>query len=662
MHPRNRYKLSRPDFKALGQKYPELKVHLVENDKGKPVLDFQNPEALKVLTICMLKEDYGLKIELPPDRLVPTLPLRLNYVHWIEDITKGWNKQELNAIDIGTGACCVYPILATSANPWCFLATEADEVNFSYAVKNMEQNKLTNKIKVLKVQPNTILEGIIAQTKDTYDFCMCNPPFFSDHFEAQGLVSRSPSRPEAKTMSTASPQEGIVPGGEVGFIRKMIEESNFLQDKVRVYTTMLGKKASLAPLKEILRRYKITNFATTEFCQGKTMRWGLAWTFDKSVTFPKSLFTQGKKEGKKSVVHVIPTQVGARREPLYDLVIFFKQIFSELKIHFREGKQTQFFMLLTLTAAENTWIHSRRKRRQMLREAAATSTAVTAETSSEPAATSAETPTSALQREGSPDIVSTGTVHPHHENMKDEDVSTVSSSTVEEGGDSVSRECGSSKGTGESSVKDLTGSVVMPPDTGNTQQQESGDTVSQSEQSQTHADSENHKRKSDTDTVESSDGPPAKRAKLEPTTSSSDASSNGRNLKMNSDTEMEESSDVTKHAVVDCPKSKSTEEMSEGTGVSHTSSDGDQIPSGKERDSSATEIVSPEDGREEKGKGEKSKDRPPTHFVLKCHMTVRVQGSDLAVELTWLDGQDIQLMHQLMQLFKNRLAQRKSPS
>nr|KAG5713127.1 hypothetical protein BaRGS_007654 [Batillaria attramentaria] len=86
----------------------------------------------------------------------------------------------------------------------------------------------------------------------------------------------------------------------------MIEESVFLQDRV-------------------------PSFATTEFCQGKTMRWGLAWTFDKSVTFPKSEFTLGKKEVKKSVVHVIPTAMGERREPIYDTVSFLKQVFSELQ-------------------------------------------------------------------------------------------------------------------------------------------------------------------------------------------------------------------------------------------------------------------------------------------------------------------------------------------
>ena len=97
----------------------------------------------------------------------------------------------------------------------------------------MHQADFVFLVSVVKVTEDTILEGVIGSTDDVYDFCMCNPPFFADHFEAQGLVSRTPNRPDPKTMSTASPQEGIVQGGEIAFVRKMIEESSFLQGRVR---------------------------------------------------------------------------------------------------------------------------------------------------------------------------------------------------------------------------------------------------------------------------------------------------------------------------------------------------------------------------------------------------------------------------------------------
>ncbi len=36
--------------------------------------------------------------------------------------------------------------------------------------------------------------------------------------------------------------------------------------------------------------FQISNVGVTEFCQGRTMRWGLGWTFDESVTFPVSVW------------------------------------------------------------------------------------------------------------------------------------------------------------------------------------------------------------------------------------------------------------------------------------------------------------------------------------------------------------------------------------
>lgn len=34
----------------------------------------------------MLEKDFGLKVEIPLDKLIPTVPQKLNYIHWIEDL------------------------------------------------------------------------------------------------------------------------------------------------------------------------------------------------------------------------------------------------------------------------------------------------------------------------------------------------------------------------------------------------------------------------------------------------------------------------------------------------------------------------------------------------------------------------------------------------
>ena len=84
-----------------------------------------------------------------------------------------------------------------------------------------------------KVKEETVLIGLV-EDDTTYDFCMCNPPFYTDHLEAQGITSsRSDNRPEPHSVSTASEIESISWGGEVKFVTKMIEESLILKNKIR---------------------------------------------------------------------------------------------------------------------------------------------------------------------------------------------------------------------------------------------------------------------------------------------------------------------------------------------------------------------------------------------------------------------------------------------
>lgn len=646
MHPRNRYKYNKPNFNTLAEKYPEFKPYVIDNPKGKAVIDFKNPEAVKVLTACLLREDFGISVEIPPERLVPTLPLRLNYIHWIEDISNEWGKKEMSGIDIGTGACCVYPVLAISGNPWQFLATEADEVNFTYAKKNLETNNLTEKIKVIKVSENTILEGVIGNTTEKYDFCMCNPPFFADHFEAQGLLSRTPNRPDPKTMSTASPQEGIVEGGEVGFVRKMIEESVFLQDRVRVYSSMLGKKASLGPLKEILRRHKVPGFATTEFCQGKTMRWGLAWTFDKSVTFPKSEFTLGKKDVKKPLVHTIPTAMGERREQIYDVVSFLKQVFAELQIHCRDGKQTKHFALLTLTAAENSWIHSRRKRRQMLREAAATTTTFISRTATTVTATKTEMSEYATALTVSVLEVLESAANVTASEMKEPENVTSSKNVETENADTASSQT-------LMNSADPEGSTGFDP--------MSHFTVEATDM----ADGNKAERPSEMDV-----GQEATEKENQSVLQGLDEQNeeNGRNMKRKA---VSSSSSACKLARDDVAQEKSLSDGPDPAGDAAPSEEKLTIKMETSEETSvnpiarvATSSVNSTDGCMHRGVEEantgKTDSRPPAKFVLKCHASVRVQGPNLALEMSWLDGENIQLMHQLMQVLKNRLAARKT--
>jgi 23S rRNA (adenine1618-N6)-methyltransferase len=55
------------------------------------------------------------------------VPNRHNYILWLKellDLTSSEtdsSKEELSGLDIGTGASCIYPILACKQRPWYFV-------------------------------------------------------------------------------------------------------------------------------------------------------------------------------------------------------------------------------------------------------------------------------------------------------------------------------------------------------------------------------------------------------------------------------------------------------------------------------------------------------------------------------------------------------------
>ena len=101
MHPRNPYRDKAPNFKALAQKYPEFAKCVFQDLKGKCHLDYKSPASLRQLAIALLKEDFDLEVEMPLNRLIPTIPLRLNYILWIEDMLKELNDVQGKGLDIG---------------------------------------------------------------------------------------------------------------------------------------------------------------------------------------------------------------------------------------------------------------------------------------------------------------------------------------------------------------------------------------------------------------------------------------------------------------------------------------------------------------------------------------------------------------------------------
>lgn len=71
---------------------------------GKSV-DFRNADFSRQLTRALLAVDFDLHVELPADRLVPAVPQRLNYLHWVEDLVSAGalslSGEQVHGMDIG---------------------------------------------------------------------------------------------------------------------------------------------------------------------------------------------------------------------------------------------------------------------------------------------------------------------------------------------------------------------------------------------------------------------------------------------------------------------------------------------------------------------------------------------------------------------------------
>ena len=152
MHPRNLYR-RKPDYGELGKAYPEFGAVLLHDEAGRrPTINYADPKALRALTTTLLKNDFGLTVTIPEDRLVPTLPMRLNYLLWVEDLLQTvpncGDEEIITGIDIGTGCCAVFPLLGVTLNKrWSFVATDIDEKNLSFSKQNIDANGLSDRIK-----------------------------------------------------------------------------------------------------------------------------------------------------------------------------------------------------------------------------------------------------------------------------------------------------------------------------------------------------------------------------------------------------------------------------------------------------------------------------------------------------------------------------------
>ena len=288
LHPRNKHKTSY-DFTELIKSYPKLAPFVKKNKYNTDSIDFSNSEAVIALNSALLKHFYNVSSwGVPKDYLCPPIPGRADYIHQIADLLTPKNGAvptgpSIKILDIGVGANCVYPLIANHEYHWSVVGTDADAIAVSNAAKIVEENKLSNTIKILHQKDKTKYFDGIINADDFFHATICNPPFHSSLQEAKsGTNKKNRNLGLKKDNSNFGGQntELWCEGGEVAFIFGMIQESVRYKKNCHWFSTLVSKMTTLPLVYEELKRLNVVNFKTIDMAQGQKKSRIVTWTFN----------------------------------------------------------------------------------------------------------------------------------------------------------------------------------------------------------------------------------------------------------------------------------------------------------------------------------------------------------------------------------------------
>lgn len=283
LHPRNRFR-TRYDFPQLIACSPALAEFVKANAHGDDSIDYADPQAVKALNQALLKQAYGLQHwDIPPGYLCPPIPGRSDYIHHLADLISLRRGPEVRVLDVGMGANCIYPLIGASEYGWSFVGAEIDPVALRWAKKIVASNPSVAGLIECRLQTSAMqcFEGII-KNGEPFDLTMCNPPFHASAAEAAaGAQRKLRNLGGKKDVLNFGGKAGELwcEGGEVAFIRRMIEESVAFADRCGWFTTLVSKSEHLSRLEKTLRQVKATEVKIIDMAQGQKKSRILAWTF-----------------------------------------------------------------------------------------------------------------------------------------------------------------------------------------------------------------------------------------------------------------------------------------------------------------------------------------------------------------------------------------------
>jgi 23S rRNA (adenine1618-N6)-methyltransferase len=292
-HPRNRHQ-GRYDVAALVEASPELGPFVLRTPGGALSIDFADPRAVKALNLALLAAHYGVRgWDIPEGYLCPPIPGRADYVHHLADLLARGRGGAIprgatvRILDLGVGANAIYPLLGHREYGWSFVGTDIDPGALASARRILAANPGVAAAVALRHQPRpaAILDGVV-EVGERFAACVCNPPFHASAADARAGSERKwrnlgrggGRRPVLNFGGQAA--ELWCPGGEAGFLGRLIAESLGHAEVCGWFTALVSRAASLPGLLAALRVAGAAH-RVVEMGQGHKRSRILAWTFQR---------------------------------------------------------------------------------------------------------------------------------------------------------------------------------------------------------------------------------------------------------------------------------------------------------------------------------------------------------------------------------------------